>query len=153
MNMTHEEFLRSLATRFHSVIRGRGDPNGHGVLLSAIDQGDARSEAVARWLAWHVALYFQRCSRVDFESCVAWQYWHRHEREDVDWTVYTGNCETHRNHPERTRIKVRVLRASEAGYTCELFDFSTRFIERTIGVRKEQPGRIIIGDSTDTIRQ
>jgi hypothetical protein len=149
--MTHEEFLRSLATRFHGAMRNRGDARAPSV--SAFDQGDAGSEAVARWLAWHMALYFQRCSRVDFEACTAWKYWHRDAKEDVDWTIYTGYCETHRNHPERTRLKTVVLGDTQGGYSCEIHDWSSRTIERTEGRVNERAGSVVISDLAHLTRR
>jgi hypothetical protein len=134
----------------------RGEPMGPDTPApypSASRHGDSTSEAVARWLAFHVALYFQRCSRVDFESCRAWNYWGERGREDVDFTVNTGYCRAHRHHADRIRIKVIVLSDIDATvFTCEIFDGSTRTIERSSGRLTEQ-ARSIISDIHPPTRQ
>lgn len=143
--MTHEEFLQSLAGRFHGV---RNQDALRLPLLACANP----SEAVARWLAWHVAMYFQSCSQAVFERCTAWKYWQRDEKEDVDWTIYHGYCQTHQHHSERTQLKTLVLGVGDIArnYTCEIHDWTTHAIQRVNGHLRGGLSTVMMWDVSHT---
>jgi hypothetical protein len=144
--MTHDEFLQSLAGRFHHMIRER-NPNGAPSLWSPNP-----AEVIGRWLAYRVASYFQRCDRAVFENVRTWHYWQRHEKEDVDWTIYHLYCGVHRHQPERSHLKTVVLSNGD-GYLCEIFNSTSRTVERSEGRLIERGDSMYMQDRGQPTRE